>query len=250
MDTLNININQNKLAFAEVKGGLQLPIMSGIEVMPYRADIQRITSDLGTIDYDILFEAIPKEVDISLLQSKIIFDENSSLTFGRKNGEYLSPKIDMSGKISFEIAAETSSLATEIQEAINQIESFASAYGVTGLIPNLNCESIDFNDLKIDFNPSVGDDIFSIGEILPQGLEIDFLGTTSNLSTVNFLDLNPEELVNNLGDELKTKVNELLPVEDLLGLSFETKLAEDVLDGLAPTAVSYTHLTLPTICSV
>ncbi len=96
IDTLVLTIKENVLEEGMFTGGIQLPIMSGEESMPYVA-FAKSEGD----DYQINFEARPKEVDISLLQARIQFDDESILTVGRENGEWKLPFADLSGKIRY-----------------------------------------------------------------------------------------------------------------------------------------------------
>ena len=111
------------------------------------------------------------------------------------------------------------------------------------IMDEVNCDGKLVVDGLLEINDLGGKEILFLKQMTKHlvGLDHDFLSKFNNI----FLIRNPKDMLPSLA------VNIPKPNLDDTGLDLQWKLYKNLKSiGNKPIAVSYTHLTLPTICSV
>ena len=221
MDSITMEFNKNNYVSGRFGGGLQLPLMSEDEYIPYDADLN-LSSLTGL---SVGFEAKPDEVDISLLKSKFKFDRSSVITVGIADGKFQTPYVNLSGLFTVDFTGDGSESSSEITDLLNEIAEYFSSYDIPDLGFSFASEGIRFENFIFDMQ---ADQKFSIGDITPEKTSINFLGQSADLSGINLHRVDAFGDLEMLAGKLDEQVNNL-------SFSFETKVFTQFLGGLAPT---------------
>jgi hypothetical protein len=226
LDSSWLNITANKFVNSGFKGKMRLPIMREDESLKYTGafvpGVDSTGTPTGFIDFG--FKATPDIVTIDLLKAKIEFDPSSEITVGRLNGQFQSPKADLSGLLTAAATQGDPGFAGKIMEQIEALQKAATDLGLGALVPQLNIDGIRFDNMKIDLMAA---DKFQIRSIVPQNAGFQFLGINADLSSLNFATLSAADL---------TKLNMAsLPNVIPRSMNFKMDIAKDILGALAPS---------------
>ena len=221
LDSITMEFNKNNYVEGRFGGGIQLPLMSDEESIPYDADL-----NLGALgQLTVAFEARPDEVNISMLKSKFKFDRSSVITVGIEDGKFQTPYVNMSGLFTVDLSGDGSETSSEITDLLNEVGEYFSSYDIPDLGFSFESEGIRFENFVFDMK---AEQKFSIGDITPQQTSISFLGQSADLSGIA---LNKVDAIG----ELEMLANKLDNAVNNLSFSFETKVFTQFLGGLAPT---------------
>ncbi len=223
LDSSWLNLVANSFVNSGFTGKMRLPIMAPDESLHYVGSFA--PAALQNAPMDISFHVAPDVVTIDLLKARIVFDPGSSISVGRLNGVFQSPKADLSGLLTAAVTSGDPGFAGHIMQEIQSLQQTLTAAGLGSVVPKLDMDGIRFTGLKIDLAAA---DKFQIESIVPQNASLQFLGFNADLSTMNFSSLDAAQLAT-MG---------ITAAQNVLsrGLQFHVDIARDLLGSLAPTA--------------
>lgn len=227
LDSLQLTLLGNQLSGGHFQGVLRLPIMNEQEVLPYNGSfVNGVGLNSNTSELIYILKAQPKAVaEVSLLRASIEFDESSEIIVGATDGQFLSPKADLNGRMVFSIDATDPGFASNepINSDYDALQAAYESMGLTGWEKTLTSEGLPFEHLRIDLE---AEDKIQLGNINPSTANLQFLNFQSDLGQAGLTVLDNEALA----------LMELPALQDIkrYGLGFDLKLAPNVLGIQAP----------------